>query len=223
MGNDTLVNRANGQITDQDFLNLFNRVLQGDFMGRDSSGAPTPAQNLGTPTVPWGALRCKDLIVDGQSIDTAALTISPNRISSSAVRSTSDFPDYLRPAGTGNGNYFDLLAASVNLKIFVNGLEALFITDIQKTGLTLAPAANNTCLINDIALTGQDTTKNLGEDGTIIKVDAMGSELTSKIGKFVALLNQTTSEIMYCLVKSATQLSNVRRGFFFDSSGNPVE
>lgn len=223
MGADTLINRTNGQTIDQDFFNLFNRVLEGDFIGRDSSGAPTPGQNLGTPTVPWGTLRVDDLIVDGESIDPQAFVLSPNRITSGAVRATSDFPDYLRPAGSGNGAYFDLLAASVNLKIFINGLEILFTSNLQKTGLTVAPGSNNTCLINGVGLTGQDTTKNLGENDTLIPVDTMGSELTGKIGEFVALLNQATSEIMYCRINSATQLSNVRRGFFFNSAGNPIE
>jgi len=168
-------------------------------------------------------LRVDDLIVDGESIDPQAFVLSPNRITSGAVRATSDFPDYLRPAGSGNGAYFDLLAASVNLKIFINGLETLFTSNLQKTGLTVAPGSNNTCLINDVGLTGQNTTKNLGENDTLIPVDTMGSELTGKIGEFVALLNQATSEIMYCRINSATQLSNVRRGFFFNSAGNPIE
>lgn len=60
-----------------------------------------------------------------------------------------------------------------------------------------------------------------GEDGTSIIVDNMGSEITSRIGQYVAL-KHGTSEIMFAYVKSSTELTNVYRGFFFDDSGDPI-
>jgi len=223
MGTDTLINRLNGQIIDQDAINLINRVLQGDFVGRNSSGAPTPGQNLGTAPIPWGIGRFDSLIVDGLPIEPALITATPNRIISGAVRATSDFPDYLRPAGSGGGAAFTLLATTTLLSFDVNGTIAQFTVDTVKGSLAVAPSANNTCLINDVGLTGQDTSKNLGENDTVIPVDNMGTELTGKIGQFVALLNQATGEIMYCRIESATQLVSAKRGFFFNSSGVPIQ
>lgn len=220
MGDDTLVTRANGQVIDQDDPNIFNRVLEGDFVGRDSSGAPTPGQNLGTFTVPWGTARITTLILDGLPVDPGLITAPPNRVVSGAIRSTSDFPDYLRPAGSSAS--FTVLGLATTLELDVNGIVAEITTDIVKGSLTVAPVANNTCLINDVGLTGQDTTRFLGENGTGITVDGMGSELSGKVGEFVALLNQTTNEIIYCRIVSTTRLDHARRGFCFDSSGNPV-
>lgn len=221
MGTQTLVVRVNGDVIESADPNLFNLVLQGDFVGRDASGAPTALQNLGTAIIPWGTARVTSLVIGGSPLDTGLITARPNRVISGALRVTSRFPDYLRASGSGAS--FTLLATATNLTFDVNGTIAEFTADQVAGSLTLAPSSNNTCLINDVGLTGQDTTKNLGENDTIIPVDNMGSELTGKIGEFVALLNQTSGEIMYCRVDSATQLSNGKRGFFFNSSGTPVE
>jgi len=167
MGSDTLVTRVAGAIISEDDPNLFNRVFQGDFIGRDSSGAPTPGQALGTTTVPWGTARLTSLILNGSPVDPGPITARPNRIISGAVRTTSKFPDYLRPAGASGGASFTLLGAAVNLDFDVNGATAQITTDIVKSALTVAPGAQNTCTINDVGLTGQDTSKNLGENDTI--------------------------------------------------------
>lgn len=222
MGTDTLIDRSNGQIIDQDHINLINRVLKGDFVGRDSSGAATAGQNLGTASVPWGTAYITSLILDGFPIDPGLVTAQSNRVISGAVRPTSEFPAYLEPPGSGGGASIKLLATVTPFVIDVNGLRAEFTADVVRSGLTTAPATNNTCQINDTTLTGQDETRFLGENGTAIAVDNMGSELTSKIGEFVALLNQTTSEIMYCRIVSSTLLDHARRGFYFNSSLNPV-
>lgn len=220
MGHDTLIDRANGQIIDQEHLNIINRVFEGDFVGRDSSGAPTPLQSLGTPLIPWGAAYLTSLVLDGFPVDPTEITAPPNRVISGAVRITSEFPDYLRPAGSSAS--FTILGASTPIDIDVNGNVSQITTDIVKGSLTVAPGSNNTCRINDTSLSGQDTSRFLGENGSGITVDNMGSELSGKIGEFVALFNQSTNEIMYCRIASTTRLDYARRGFFFDSSGDPI-
>lgn len=220
MGNDTLITRVAGDVITEDDPNIFNRVLQGDFVGRDSSGAPTAYQNLGTTLVPWGVTRITSLIIDGQVVDVESVTARPNRIVSGAERTTSEFPAYLK--ADGGAALLTVLGATTPLTIDVQGSLGSFTTDVVKTGLTTSSLTNRSCFINDPSLTGQDTTKNLGENGTVITVDAMESELTSRIGEFVTIFSPSTSELIYCKVESSTKLTNAKRGFFFDSSNNPI-
>jgi hypothetical protein len=220
MGTDTLVDHVDGQIIDADDINIIHRVLEVDFVGRNASGAPTAGQRLGTPLIPWGTGYFNGLVIGGVPVEPGLITALPNRILSGKVRLTSDFPDYLRPAGSSAS--FTLLATATDLEIDVNSVLATFTADVVKSGLTTAPGVADLCAVNDSALTGQDWTKNLGENKTVIPVNLMQANLTAKIGEFVALLNQATNEILYCHVDSATQLSNARRGFFLDSSGNPI-
>lgn len=220
MGLDNLITRVNGQVIDQEWFNLFNRALEGAVVGRDASGAPTAGQNLGTSIFPWRALYTTTLILDGSPIDPGLVTASPNRIISGAVRSTSNFPDYLRPPASGLS--FTILGATTPLVYDVNGEIAEISADIVKSGLTGGPTTNNTCQVNDTSLTGQDRSRFLGENGTVIPVNNMQSELISKIGQFVAIFNNTTSEIFYCRIASSTSLDHCSRGFFFDSTGAPL-
>jgi len=223
MGLDTLPNRSPGEIITNDSDNVFNRVLQGDMVGRDASGAATPGQNLGTPSIPWGTGRLNNLVLGGLPIEPGLIAAQPNRVISGAIRATSEFPNYLAAAGVAGGASFTVLGLIVTLTIDVNGSTVEITTDEVKSGLTLAPGSNNTCQVNDTDLTGaEDESRFLGENGSGIPVDGMGSELTTEIGQFVALLNQATSEIIYCRIASATRLDYARRGFFFDSSGDPV-
>lgn len=219
MGLDTLIDVTNGDIIDQDDPNTIHRVLEGDFVGRNASGAPTAGQRLGTPGIPWGTGFLDELVVGGLPVDPALVTAPPNRIVSGKTRSTSESADYLRPAGTGAS--FTLLATAINLKIDVTGTIAEFTADVVKLALPVAPATNNLCTVSTGA-SGEDITKNLGENGTVLFVSGMQSELTSRIGEFVALRNQATDELFYCYINSSTELINARRGFFFDSSGLPV-
>jgi hypothetical protein len=223
MGLDTLVDHIDGQVIDADDINIIHRALENDFVGRDASGAVAAGKRLGTPALPWGTVFTDNLILNGLPIAPALVTAQPNRVISGAIRSTSDFPDYLRAAGSSAS--FTVLGATTPLEIDVNATIAQITTDIIKSGLTTASGHGTTdiCRIADVSLSGQDNTRFLGENRTSIPVDLMGSELTAKIGEFVALLNQTTNEIMYCRVASATKLDYARRGFWFNSSGNPIE
>lgn len=224
MGTDTLIDRSNSQIIDEDFLNLFNRAFEGDFVGRSSStGAAASGQNLGTSSIPWGTVHTNFINLGGDLIDQSLVTSRRNRVISGAIKTTSNFPDYLRPAGAGNGNTFDLLGATTDLVLDINGETVTIDEDFNFSGSLTAPASNNTCLINDGSLTGQASSKNLGEDGTVIPVDNMGSEITALIGNYVAMINTDTDEIFTCFVESSTELTKCRRGFFFDENGDAIE
>lgn len=49
----TLTNRTDGETIGQAFFNDIHAALDGDFVGRNSSGVPTSGQNLGTSTYRW--------------------------------------------------------------------------------------------------------------------------------------------------------------------------
>jgi|GEM_PF-7019380 len=219
MGLDTLIDRSNGQIIDADHINRLNRVLKGDFVGRDGSGAPTPGQNLGTPSIPWGTGRFNNLVIDGLPVDPSEIAGQPNQVISGAVRSTSEFPAYLDR--NASGRTFTILGAATSLIYDVNGVTAEIDTDIISSVLPAPAATNNTCQVNDASLTGQDDTRFLGENGTFITVDNMQSELTSKIGEFVILFNQSTLEWFYCRIASNIRLDYCRRGFMFVDPDTP--
>lgn len=218
MGLGTLVDKVNGNIIDQSDPNDIHLALEGAFVGRDSSGAPTAGQALGTASIPWGIAQFNSLILNGSPVDPSLVTSPPNSVISGAIRSTSEFPNYLQPAGAAGGAIVNILGAATTLTLDVNGSSAEITTDIAKTGLTVAPAANNTCQIFDLSLTGTPDSLFVTE----FTVSSMGSELTSKVGEFVALINNSTNEIFYGRIASTVRLDNISRGFFFDSSLNPI-
>lgn len=216
MGTNTLeTTYVNGDVIDAAHINEITQALTGSFIGRDTSGVPATGRSLGTLAIPWGNIYGTGLILDGVALDVSAITSSPNRIVSGAERTLSSMPDFMRVDGAALE--FDILGATTNLILAINNSATTVNTNITKTGITAAPSSNNTCAVNDLTMTGD---KYAGEDGTVITIDAVGSEISSRVGQYVAL--ERTNEIMLAFVNSATQLSDVRRGYFFDSSGNPI-
>jgi len=197
-------------------------ALRGDFVGRNTSGAAASSQNLGTAAIPWGTLYTSNVNVGGQIIDfdNIGAANSRNGVISGATRTASGQPDFLRAAGTGGGASFDILATTTSLVYTADGTSATISADVTVSSLTTAPGSNNTCDIDDTSFAGGTSTKYEGEGIGSITVDAMGSELTSRVGQYVAL--QGSSEIMMAYIEDSTTLRNIFRGFFFDDSGDPI-
>lgn len=205
---------ANGQIIDASHINELTLALLGAFVGRDASGVPSPEQSLGTLAIPWGPLFCKSIIIDGLAIDTTQITSSPNRVISGKTRALSAAPDFLRPNGTDLS--FQILGAANPLILSINNAATSVSSDITRTGFTAAPASNNTCLVNDTLLTNS---KFAGEDGSVIHIDTVGTEISTRVGQLLAFKVGATSEIMLGYLRDATTITNVYRGYFFDSTG----
>src|SRR5437868_6729569 len=110
MGSNTLNNRSAGQTILDTFFNDIHTALDGDLIGRNSSGVPTSGQNLGTAAIPWGAIRANSLVLNGSSVDTSKLTSPSNRVISGKKRSTSNQPAFITPNGAAAS--FLLAAAS---------------------------------------------------------------------------------------------------------------
>lgn len=206
---------SNGDIIDSSHINELTLALLGSFVGRNSSGIPASGQSLGTLALPWGNVYASGLVLNGLALDTSTIVSSPNRIVSGKTRSLSSMPDFIRANGAALS--FQILGATTNLLLSINNTATTINTDITKTGFTAAPTTNNTCLVNDATMTND---KYAGEEGTEIIIDTVGTEISSRVGQIVAFKRST--EIMLGYIKSATVISDVYRGFFFDSSGNPI-
>lgn len=223
MGLNSLTTRASGDTILANFFNDFNTALNGAFVGRNSSGVPTSGQDLGTAALPWGAIRANNLVLNGASVDVSQITSVSNRIVSGKTRSTSNQPAFLTPNGAAAS--IVLAATSTNLVIDINGASVTVTADITKTGLTTAPASNNTCLLNDGAAAGQADTRIWGEyeHRKSLTVDNMGSSITALVGKWAAFkVAGAATEYLLAYVKSTIELSNVYRGFFYNSSLAPI-
>jgi hypothetical protein len=217
MSLNTLLTSFTGTILET-FWSQFTNALIGQFVGRNSSGAPAASQDLGTVLYPWGTAYITDLILNGSVVQGSLFTGDNNQIISGQIRSTSNLADFIRAAGSAAT--VTIQAATTNLVFVVNGAQVTANTDIAETLLTTAPSSNNTCLVNDTSLTGQESSKFTGEDGTTLTVDTVGSEISSRVGMVIALKRST--EIMIGIMETATTFTNAYRGFFFDSSGDPI-
>lgn len=224
MGSSTLTDRASGQTILDTFFNDIHAAMNGDFVGRNTSGVATAAQNLGTNALPWGSAYITNLILNGSAVDTSLLTAPKNRIVSGKSRTASNQPQFIDPNGAAAS--FVLEGATTNLVLDIDGAAVTVTTDITKSALTVGPSTTPTCLVNDTDAADQETTKTWGEyeaEKETITVDAMGAEMQAFIGQFQFVkIEGVGTEYALVYIKSATELTNAYRGYATDSSGAPV-
>lgn len=114
-----------------------------------------------------------------------------------------------------------LLGASTNLVTVINGTQVTFNTNLTKTSLTLAPSSNNTCLVNETSLAGQEYSKTLGEADSVISIDNVGSEISTLNGTRAAfkIVHGGSTEYFTADIDTTNgYLKNCSRGFFFSSA-----
>lgn len=223
MSANTLNNRSIGQTILDTFFNDIHSALDGDFVGRGASGIPTSGQNLGTLALPWGALYCTTLNLGGSALDTSKIVSPANRIISGKIRATSNQPAFITP--NGGALSFILAGASTNLLVSIAGASVTVNTDITKSGLTAAPSSNNTCVVNDATASAQADTRQWGEYwSNKIIVGTVGSNITALVGTFASfkVVHSGVTEYFTAFVESSTLLSHAYRGYFYDSSLNPI-
>lgn len=225
MGTNTLTSFTSGPIT-VDTVNQYFTALGGNFVPRQVSGSSAaPIDNtyfLGTASYRWKEAHITDLYLNGSLFDPDAVGVdSKFAINSGQTVSGSDKSDFIRASGSGASA--TILATTTNLQITANSVSVTVTSDISVSSLTVAPSTNNTCLVNDAALAGGNETKYTGEnENDPITIDNVGTEITDRIGQYVCLKHNTTGEYIFAYVEDATTLNRCYRGFFFDSSGNPV-
>lgn len=223
MGTNTLTNRNAGDTIQDTFFNSIHASLNGDLVGRGSTGVPTAGQNLGTVAIPWGTVRADTIIIDGQAIDPTQLVAPQNRVVSGKTRSTSNQPAFIVPSGSGAS--FTIDGTPTNLVLDINGVSVTVNTDIVKSSLTLAPSSQNTALVNDTEAADQAATRLWGEVGNPkpITIDTVGTNITALVGKWAAFkIAGVGTEYFLAYVNSATQLTNCFRGYFYNPSITPM-
>ena len=224
MGTSTLTNRAAGQTILDTFFNDIHSAFNGDLVGRNTSGIATAGQNLGTNALKWGSAFITNLILDGSSVDTSLLTVTKNRIVSGKTRTTSNQPQFILPNGAAAS--FIIEGLVTNLLLDVDGVTVTVTTDITKGTLTVGPSTTETALVNDADAADQESTKTWGEDGSekeTLPVDNMGAEFQAFIGSWQVIeIAGVATEYALAFIKSATELTNIYRGFFTNSSSAPV-
>ena len=148
--------------------------------------------------------------------------LDANRISSGKRSANSSQPLFLVPAGSAAT--VTLEGATTNFIYSIAGTQYTISSDVTATGLVAAPSTNNTALVNDDLYSDQDHTQMAGEYGSSLIMDTAGSEITSKIGEYAAfkINDGVTDEYFLAYVDSATKLSKINRGYFFNSSDNGV-
>lgn len=220
MAENSLTTRAAGETITANFFNEPKSALCTEFVGRNSAGVPTAGQSLGTIGTPWGTVRATNVIVNGDALDVSQVTAPQNRIISGKTRTSSNQPAFITP----NGAALSLIIAggTTNLEVDVNGANVTVSTNITVSGLTAAPGTNNTALINDTDAAGQADTRLWGEPEhrKTITMDTVGSNISALVGKYAAF--KLNSEYFLAYVNSATELTQCRRGYFYDSTLVPM-
>jgi len=224
MGTGTLTDRSTSQTILQTFFNEIHAALNGTVVGRNSSGVATSGQDLGSTSLPWGTLYVNNLNLGGSAVDASAFVAPNNRIISGKKRSASNQPQFIDPNGAAAS--FVLEGNTTDLVVDINGTQVTVSTDITESSLTVGPSTTATALVNDSDAADQDSTRTWGEFGAekeTITVDTMGAEFQSFIGEFqIIQISGVATEYALAYVKSTTELTNVFRGWFTNSSGNPV-
>lgn len=216
----TLATRADGQIIYDSWFNDLRAALGTDFVGRNASGQATAGQNLGTATYPWGTANITKLILDGSEFDPGSSVYPANRLISGETRALSSRAHFMRPAGTGGGLSGTIRGTTTALSVDVNGTTVSVSTNLTATGLTAAPASNNTASVSGTQ--DEAWTKYLGEERTVINMTSVGTEISSREGQ-VCAFKTNSNEILLAYIETTSRLSIARRGCMVDSSGAPID
>ncbi len=146
-------------------------------------------------------------------------TTSSTRISSGRTTGRSSQLNVIVPDGTNDGLHIE--GSPTNFIYYIDDVQYTIEDDtVLIDGLVKAPSTNNTCLVNDGLAAGGNPTKILGEFGTVISVDNMGSNITALVGKVAGfkIVSAGLTEYFTAYVESSTKLRQATRGGFFDSA-----
>lgn len=233
MAENTLTNKTNSQTIDQTWFNDIHTALAESFVGRDTDGVPTSGKDLGSSLYPWGKAYISDLVIDGALIDiTSVIATQSHKIISGKVGADSNQAMFLTPAGSSGGRSLTISASVTSLIYEVTGEQTTLSSNIVVSGLTAAPSSNNTATINDSHADNSNIrSAKIGErlnhddnDDFTLTISSAGSNITALVGqracfKYVGGITQYFT----AYVQSSTVLSDIQRGFFFNSSLAPFK
>lgn len=146
-------------------------------------------------------------------------SLANNRIISGTASTLSSRSRFLLAAGSTAA--VTVKATTVPLQYAIAGTIYSITADIVVGGISTASGTNNTMIVNDSSLSGGERSTWIGESGTILNVTSMGTGIQALVGSLAGFVT-ANSEYFIGYVASNTQITNCYRGFFFNSSGNPV-
>jgi len=132
--------------------------------------------------------------------------VNPNRLISGKTLAGSEQALFLK--ADGSATTATLEATATDFLYAVNGTIYTISADVDITGLSVAPAANNTALVDDPSAADGNETKYLGQFG--------GEYRAFKIN------DGSNDEYFTARIKDAATLVECRRGYFFDSTRTHV-
>jgi hypothetical protein len=209
---------ASPTITNNDIDQYYN-AIENDVVPRNS-GAPTDnGGRLGTPTYQWDKLYVKNgVYVNGSplsnSTSNSIFIDANNYIKSCQIMTDGGAPNFLIPNGANNTATID--ATPTPLEVVINGSSVIIASDISITGLTSAPAANNTCLVNDVYILADENTKYFRR----FVIDTIGTEISNRNGKIQGFL-QNGEYFLAHIDTTNSALNILRRGAFRNSASAP--
>lgn len=150
-------------------------------------------------------------------------SLATNRLASGPVSANSGASRFLIPAGT-SANL--TVSATSPLVYYINSVQYSITAALTLSSLsTSAGGSNDTAGVADATLSAQDYTQWLGEDGSVINMSAVGSNISSLVNQYAAfkLTHGGSTEFFTGFVDpSGTKLTNCYRGFFFNNAQSPV-
>lgn len=223
MSTNTITQKGASPTISNPDLDQYYTALENDVVPRNSGAATDEGGRLGTPTYQWDKLYVKNgIYLDGSPIggggggsSGGSFSDSSNYILSSSVQADGNAPNFLIPSGSTNT--VTIKGLTTPLEVVINGASAIFSTDVTITGLTSAPATNNTCLVNDASLAGAVWTRQLRR----IPYDTAGSNITAKDGQIVGFLHNSEYFLAYVDNTNLT-LTILKRGAFLNSSSAAI-
>lgn len=184
MSTNTLVTKAPTNLILSSDPNQYFSAFAGDVVPRNTSGVPTDlAGSLGQLGLQWNNIYFGgNLIKNGAVLDLSSIQTLNHQIQN-GKQNADGFPNFLALVISTLNVVIKAGGGNPNLDLVINGATASLTSDLTITGLIAAPAANNTCLINDVTYTGQTFTKTQGEfHRTFITIDTIGTEISSLDG-----------------------------------------
>lgn len=193
--------QATGNLLDQ-----YAQAIQQDFVPRNSSGVPTDeGGSLGTSTYQWDSLKVKNgIVLDGVTLDLGQLSSKQYSISSGKQK-VSGYPQFLESVASSTSVLINTDNGTYPLELIINNNPLNINSNTTYTGLTIAPSANNTCLVNDTTLAGQESSKLLGEwpsQPKTLAIDNIGTQIGSLGGtvQCFKFYNGVSNEYALCHV-----------------------
>lgn len=148
--------------------------------------------------------------------------IQTNRVVS-GKQDAYDQPQFLLAAGTSLGVTLEASPTSIFTYV-VDGVTVTVSANIVVTGLSPAPASNNTATINNALIVNDMYAGQDNADINQISITGAGSAITAQIGSWAAfkVVDSGNTEYFFGFVQDANTIVHVYRGYYFDSSSNPI-